>query len=123
VEPAPLKRRTCTILSTALLLALAGGLIATIAVFWIDAHAGLRVALVASALGVATARAFEPTVGTFAIMTVVYTLLGCGLYALHLLGLSSGALLALGIGLAALIFLILVRALIAAGSADYPYDD
>jgi hypothetical protein len=70
----------------------------------------------------ATTRALDEDWRVFDILAVVYTLLALGLYALHLLGLSRHVVLTIAAALAGLVVAMLVRGLIAAGSADYPYD-
>jgi hypothetical protein len=59
----------------------------------------------------------------FVFLALIFAVLGNALYALHLLGVSFDAIALVAALLVGLVFLILARAMIAAGSADYPYDD
>jgi hypothetical protein len=59
----------------------------------------------------------------FVALAAIYSVLALGLYALWLVGVSVAAVLAIAGALAVLVIVILARALLAAGSADYPYDD
>jgi hypothetical protein len=99
-------------------------LIGALFVVWRDPRGSLVVVCVAMAAAALVTRAFDDGWMTFSILGVVFVVLALGLYALYVVcGLHPNAIAAIGIGLALLVATILFRALIASGSADYPYDD
>ncbi|HEY5920025.1 MAG TPA: hypothetical protein VIV11_00080 [Kofleriaceae bacterium] len=120
---APLRRKTSTVLSALLLAAIAGGLAGSAYVVWQEPRAALTIAIVAAVGAAAVCRALDEFGWLFAALAVIVAVLGNGLYALHLLGVGLVAIYLAAGALVGLIFVILVRALIAAGSADYPYDE
>ena len=118
-----LRRRTGELLSLLLLVCLLAGIVGTIYVAWIDPHRALTIAFFACVLALAVCRALDEFGWLLAGLATIFIVLANGLYALFLLGVSWTVISIVASLLAGLILLILGRALLAAGSADYPYDD
>lgn len=121
---APLRRRTGEILGCLLLACLAASLVGAVLVAFRDPQGALGITVLALLIAVGVTRALGEGVKTFLGIGTVIGVLSLGLYALHLiLGLSGDAVLWVAILVGLLVLVILCRSLIAAGSADYPYDD
>lgn len=121
---APLRRRTGQILASLLVLCLVFAAIAAIPATCADPSGAFAVAGVAAGLAAALTRALDEGLGTFAMLTAVFVPLGLGLYGLHVVfGLSVGVIFWIGAALAGLVVVLVGRALVASGSADYPYDE
>jgi hypothetical protein len=118
-----LRRRTSNILSLLLCSAVLGGLAGVIYVFWVEPARLLGISLLAFAAAFGLCRALDEYGWLLVALFVIFAVLGCGLYALHLLGVPFQAIALVASLLVGLVFVILGRALLAAGSADYPYDD
>lgn len=103
--------------------ALLASLVGTGYVVWHDPHAALVITIVAAVLACAVCAMVGEFGWGFVALTIVFAILGNGLYALHLLAFDSEVIAIVGTLLVALVVLILGRALIASGSADYPYDE
>jgi len=117
-----LKRRTSRVLSSLLLSALAAGLIGTVFVGLCEPRIALTIAVSATAGAAGLCRALDEFGWLFVALAAIFSVLGNGLYALHMLGVSFDTIAIVASLLVGLVFLILGRALLAAGSADYPYD-
>lgn len=121
---APLRRRTGAILSSLLLACLVGALVGGVLVAFRDPLGCVRVGVIALFLAAGITRALDEGLDTFGILGVAFVILSLGLYALHVIGgLSGDAVMWIAGVVGALVVVILGRALVAAGSADYPYDD
>jgi hypothetical protein len=118
-----LRRRTSNLLALVLGLAVLGGLVGTGYVLWTRAPLAGPVSLAAFIAAVAVCYALDEFGWLFVALACVFMLLAEGLYALWLLGVPLHMIGWIAAGLAGVIVIDLGRALIAAGSADYPYDD
>lgn len=121
---APLKRRTSELLSLVLVSCLLIGLVGAILVAIRDPYGSLWVACWAAVVaGMLSHSLGEGLVG-LALYGPVFVVLALGLYALYVLcGVSFDVILWIAGVLAILILVMLGRSLIAAGSAEYPYDE
>jgi len=90
---------------------------------WVAPGAALAVAFLGTAAACAVCVMLDEAGGLLVALSAIFATLGNGLYALFLLGVGGGAVAVVACLLVGLVFLILARALIAAGSADYPYDE
>ena len=120
---APLRRKTSTILSVLLLTAITGGLVGAAYVVWVEPESAGRVCFLALIGAVLVCKALDEFGWLYVALAVIFAVLGCGLYALHLLGVPFRAIAIVASLLVGLVFVILGRALLAAGSAEYPYDE
>lgn len=118
-----LRRRTGELLSVLLLLAVIAGLVGAAYVVWVAPASALAVAFLATAAACAVCMMLDEAGWLLVGLAAIFATLGNGLYALYLIGVGFDAIAVLACVLVALVFLILARALIAAGSADYPYDE
>jgi hypothetical protein len=118
-----LRRRTGEILSTLLLASLLASLVGTAYVVWHAPGVALRITIVAIVLACALCAALDEFGWLAVALSIVFAIFGNGLYALHLLAFDIEVIALVGTLLAALVVLILGRALLASGSADYPYDE
>jgi hypothetical protein len=118
-----LRRRTGTILGFILLACIVGGVVGVVYVAWHEPGRLLGISFAASLLAACFCYALDEFRWLFAALVTIFSTLANGLYALLLLGVSWTVMSIIATLLAGLIVLILGRALIAAGSADYPYDD
>jgi hypothetical protein len=118
-----LRRRTGNLLALVLGLAVLGGLAGSVYVLWTRAPLAGPIAFAAFIAAVAACYALDEFGWLFVALAVVFTLLAEGLYALALLGVPLHLIGWIAAALAGVIVIYLGRALIAAGSADYPYDD
>ena len=118
-----LRRRTGQILSALLLLAVCAGLVGAAYVVWVQPGAALAVAVLGFAAACAVCLMLDELGWLLVALSAIFAALGNGLYALYLLGAGYDAIATAAAVLVGLVFLILARALIAAGSADYPYDE
>jgi hypothetical protein len=119
-----LRRRTSELLSLALVSCLVIGLVGGILVAIRDPYGSLRVVLLALAVAAALSHSLGEGLIGLAVYGPVFAVLALGLYALFVLcHLPLIAVLWIGGVLGVLVLVILARALIAAGSADYPYDE
>lgn len=119
-----LRRRTSEVLATLLLVCLAASVVGAVLVALRDPTGALRVGVIALFLAAGVTRALDEGLATFGVLGLVFAILALGLYALHvLLGLSGDVVMWIAVAVGLLVLLILGRALVASGSADYPYDD
>lgn len=121
---AALRRQTSAILTTILVACLASGLVGAVRMIWRQPGTSLKVIAAMILLAGAVTHLLGERRATLAILSVVFSDLGLGLCALHLCcGISLDAVLWIAAAIIVLVMLVLVRALIAAGSADDPYRD
>ena len=119
-----LRRRTSVLISLVLACCLLAGLAGAALVLWREPVVALRITLCTLALAAAVTRSLGERGPTFALLGGMFTILGLGLYALHrFFGVGEHAIAMIAAALASLVAVMLMRALIAAGSADDPYDD
>jgi len=121
---APLRRRTSELLSLALVSCLLVSLVGAILVAIRDPQGALVVALFASAAAACAAHALDEGLVGLGYLGPLFIIFALGLYALRvLLGLPDRVIGVVAVAVTALVVVILGRALIASGSADYPYDE
>jgi len=119
-----LRRRTGELIWTVLLAALVAGLVGAVYVIKTAPELLLHLVVPGSLIiSIVACAAVDEAGWLFVALTLILFVLGTGLCALHLLGVSANVIALVAVVLAGLIALLLGRALIAAGSADYPYDD
>jgi hypothetical protein len=118
-----LRRRTDSLLWLVLGTALLAGLVGTALAVWRAPGTSAWLSAAATGAAVATCAALDEYGWMFVALAAIYSVLALGLYALWLVGVSVAAVLAIAGALAVLVIVMLARALLAAGSADYPYDD
>jgi hypothetical protein len=117
-----LRRRTGTILFLILASALLPSLVGVAFVLCLAPHASMPIVWLSASAAVAICYLLDEYGWLFVALTVIFATLGHGLYAMHLLGVSFHAIALIAALLVGLVFVMLARAVIAAGSADYPYD-
>lgn len=106
-----------------MLVCLVASLVGAALVAFRDPAGSLRVGAIALVVAVGVTRALDEGLATFGLLGVVFVVLALGLYALHVIvGLTGDVVGWIAIAVVVLVVVILGRSLVAAGSADYPYD-
>lgn len=118
-----LRRRTGEILATIFLALLLASLVGTVYVVWHAPGAAVRIAIIATLLACALCAALDEFGWLAVALSIVFSIFGNALYALHLLAFEIEVIALAGTLIAALVVVILGRALLASGSADDPYDE
>ena len=90
---------------------------------WVEPRAAIAIVFLAIVAACAVCQLLDEFGWLVVALAAIFATLGHGLYALYLLGAGGGAIATAAAVLVGFVFLILARALIAAGSADYPYDE
>jgi hypothetical protein len=117
-----LRRRTSNLLASLFLACFVAALVGAIYTVWKDAALAAFLATCAFIGGAALATFFGEGALTGAVLGAILTVLALGAAALALAGLPFVVTFTSGAFAVALLLLILARSLLAAGSADYPYD-
>lgn len=128
-EEAPLRRRTSLILGWIFIIAMLASLVGTAVVVWRAPAVAAKIFSASVLAGVGLARAlgelrWSDTLRTGGILGLCFAAFGMGAYALWAFaGVTSTVVIVVLGGAIGLVLVMLVRALIASGSADYPYDE
>lgn len=110
------------LITTSLAACIVASFVGTAYVLALDRHAALWIAGAALVVAAWSCSSLGERSWTFALLWATTTLLGNGVYALHLLGIPPVALVGIAGALAALLVLAIGSAMIRSGRAD-PYDD
>jgi hypothetical protein len=119
-----LRRRTTEVLSSLLIVCLVASLVGAVLVVLRDPVGSMRVSAIAVLVAVGVTEMFGEGLATVGFLGVLFTILALGLWALHVIvGVPGAAVMWVAGLVAALVLVILARSLIAAASADNPYED